>query len=246
MKKTFLLPLFVIAAACRLAAQPSGGMPGSQDLTWTKLFGYDAAFSAKADVEVSAGDAPPQNLAMNFALLGDKSRTDINLGEMKSAQTPPAAIATMKQMGMDRVIGIARPDLKFMYLIYPGMKSYAKMPLDQSATPLHDAKPKMEKTELGKDTLDGHPCVKNKIVITDESGVAHTFTVWNATDLKDFPVQLQTAERGSQVQIHFSNIKTEKPDAKLFEPPTGFTAYDDVQQMMATAMQKMMQQPATK
>ena len=34
----------------------------------------------------------------------------------------------MKSMGMDTMISISRPDLKLMYLVYPGLNSYAEMP----------------------------------------------------------------------------------------------------------------------
>ena len=57
---------------------------------------------------------------------------------------------------------------------------------------------KVETTEIGKETLDGHPCVKNKYVVTDNEGVKHESTVWNATDLKNFPVKIQTTEAATK------------------------------------------------
>ena len=38
--------------------------------------------------------------------------------------------------------------------------------------------------------MSGHPCVENKVVVTDAKGATNEFTVWNATDLKNFPVKI--------------------------------------------------------
>ena len=93
---------------------------------------------------------------------------------------------------------------------------------------------KMEKTSLGKETIDGHPCEKNKVVATNEKGEKHEVTVWNATDLKDFPIQMQMPDEqsGTSILMKFKNVKLGKPDAKLFDAPTGLTKYDDTQSLM--------------
>ena len=36
---------------------------------------------------------------------------------------------------------------------------------------------KLEATELGKETVAGHPCVKNKVIVTDDKGDKHESTV---------------------------------------------------------------------
>ena len=67
----------------------------------------------------------------------------------------------------------------------------------------------METTELGKDTVDGHPCVKNKVIVTDNEGSKHESTVWNATDLKNFPVKIETDRTGRQTMtMLFKNVST--------------------------------------
>ena len=98
----------------------------------------------------------------------------------------------------------------------------------------------METTELGKDTVDGHDCVKNKVTVTDKEGKQHESTVWNATDLKNFPVKIVTTEQGNNGTMLFKNISMTKPAASNFEPPAGLTKYDNVQTMMQTEMMKKM------
>ena len=95
------------------------------------------------------------------------------------------------------------------------------------------------KTEvLGRETLDGHACVKNKIIITPPKGEPQTFTVWNATDLKDFPIQTLTRQDTDTVITRYTNVQLLKPDAKQFEPPAGFEEYKGLAAFQAGMMKK--------
>jgi hypothetical protein len=176
---------------------------------------------------------------MDFALLDGKMRIEIDMSKMKNLDVPAEAAASMKQFGMDRVVSLVRPDKQTSYVIFPGMQSYAAMPLPKQDLETYAKNPKIEKTALGKENIDGHPCVKNKVVMTDDAGQKHEATVWNATDLKDFPVQIQTMEKGDTVILRYRQIQLAKPDAKQFEPPADFKAYDDIQSLMQGAMMKM-------
>jgi hypothetical protein len=141
---------------------------------------------------------------------------------------------------MDRMIAISRPDTKTAFVIYPGLEAYAAMPMDDTSATAPDSAFKIKTTELGKETIDGHPCVKNKTIVTDEQGTNHESTVWNATDLKNFPVKIETSEQGNQVTMVFKDVKLAKPDAKQFEPPASFKKYDDMRAMMQAEMMKRM------
>src|SRR6185369_11195089 len=129
------------------------------------------------------------------------------MGNIKSKDMPPQAMAQMKAAGMDKIITIMRKDTKTMYLIYPNMKASAKMPLTKEQAATLDKDPKMEKTAMGKETVDGHPCQKNKVVFTDDKGQKKETFVWNATDLKDFPVRVETKEGDTTVQMDFKQIQ---------------------------------------
>src|SRR5207249_2517026 len=84
---------------------------------------------------------------------------------------------------------------------------------------------KVEKTTLGKETVDGHPCAKNQVVVKNGTNVVLTATTWNASDLKDFPVQVVTKEKDMTSIMHFQEILFVRLDAKQFEPPAGFKQY---------------------
>lgn len=232
-RKAIALGLVVMPLFCAAAfAQMPGGGPAGVDATLVKLMGKVAAFSAKAEARVLDKD---QNelitTPMTFAKLDDKVRVEVDLAQVRGKSVIAADAARMKELGMDRVVSITRPDKKEMYLIYPGLQSYVSVPLSKEEAEAA-AKPQFEATVLGKETIDGHPCVRNKVVVPDQGGQKREVLVWNATDLKEFPIQIQTTENGATVVMRYSDVKLAKPDAKQFDPPAGFKKFDDLQQMM--------------
>ena len=225
MKITSLLATLLLAAAIHVSAErgPSDD-PGA---SLTQFFGSNNTFSADCDLTVTNADNT-QAVAgtMKYAMAGDKVRTEVDMAKMKNSQMPPDAIGSLEKMGMARAVSITRPDQKLVYLIYPDLKSYAKMPAPPQIKPTNQTA-QVVLTKLGEETIGGHPCVKNNATVTGNDGQTHQATLWNATDLKNFPIQVQSSEQGMTVTMLFRNINLARPDATLFDPPAGFTAYDD-------------------
>jgi len=129
----------------------------------------------------------------------------------------------LKQAGLDRMVSIFRPDKKATYLVYPGVQSYQELPLAKGEAEAYEQGLRPEKTVLGKETLDGHPCVKNKVIVKSGKGpVLEAFT-WNATDLKDFPLQIEMKENGNTMRMYFTQVRLIKPDARQFELPANYS-----------------------
>ena len=82
---------------------------------------------------------------------------------------------------------------------------------------------------------------KKNVILTDSKGVKHESTLWNATDLKKFPVKMETTEKGTLVTMHFKDVTFTKPETKLFELPAEYAKYDSMQTMMQQVMMKRMQ-----
>ncbi|MBA4149312.1 MAG: DUF4412 domain-containing protein [Verrucomicrobia bacterium] len=221
------------------------GPPSNFNKTLMKIFGKNNAFSATADIKVSDAKSNTEStsLTMKMAYLDGKVRADVDMANMKSAELPPEAIEQMTAMGMDKMTTIVLPDTKTMLLIYPSMNAYTEMPMAQEESAALEKEPKMVKTVLGKETIDGHPTVKHKVIITDETGKAQEMTIWNATDLKDFPIKMETIEEGSKVVMTYKDIKLGKPDATLFEAPKTAKKYASAQQMIMEKMMQQQQQP---
>jgi hypothetical protein len=100
--------------------------------------------------------------------------------------------------------------------------------------------PKIEKTALGKETIDGHECMKNKGRITDDKAQTLEFTTWEAKDLKGFPLQIETTEKDTTSRIRYKQVQFAKPDAAQFDAPAGYTKYKDTQELMQGMMKKML------
>jgi hypothetical protein len=205
-----------------------------------KLFGDNQTFSA--GLEMQTTDDSSNNIIIPGKISFDtgKSRFEFNLTDMKGGQMPTNAAAQMKSMGLDEMVAVARPDKKVNYRIYPGLQSYVEMPPAKADSAPPNSDYTVEITEMGKETVDGHPCVKNKYIVTDKEGVKHESTVWNATDLKKFPVKIQTTESSGDVTMLFKNVSLAKPAASLFDPPADFKKYDTIQQLMQQEMMKRM------
>src|SRR6266498_226255 len=182
------------------AQMPSGGPPG-WNAAMTKLFGDIKAFSAKAEMRaLDKSGRPVIQVPMNFALLDNKVRLDIDMTLLKGPKAPPDQVALLKQMAMDRVACIVALDKKAMQLIFPSLAAYVETPLPEDEVAARDKDLKLDKTPLGKETIDGHPCVKNRVVMSDaRGGLKAEAVVWNATDLKGFPVQMQMNDNETTV-----------------------------------------------
>jgi hypothetical protein len=228
-----------------------------------KLFGENTAYSATLEMQsTDSSTGSTISTPGKVAALEGKSRFEMDLTQMKGGNLPPQAAEQMKQMGMDKMVVISRPDKKVTYMIYPNLAAYTETPIQNSETAAAAADFKLETTELGKETLDGHPCVKTKAVVTDGKGNKHESIVWNATDLKNFPIKIETtgqfskttaqiedeklvktettSEQGRKATMLFKDVKLAKPDAGLFDPPTSYKHYDNLQQMMQQEMMKRM------
>jgi outer membrane lipoprotein-sorting protein len=217
-------------------AQAPGGPPPDPCAALGKFFTRDAAFTATAKV-VTTGKKPRNNQTMEmfFAVSGGNMRNEMDMTKMSGVRA--SDVDGMKQMGMDKMVILKQADKQAAYIVYPGLQSYCDMPPGKGQT---DGK--LEKTELGTETVDKHPCTKSKLTLTDKEGRTAEALVWEATDMKNFPIQYQTVDEGQTTTTTFTNIKMEKPDASLFEVPANYKKYGNMQEMMMGNMQRMMQQ----
>jgi hypothetical protein len=229
------------------AQVPGAGSAGGVNAALTRLFGKVNAFSAQVEVRVTdKSQKELMDTPMDFSLLNKQIRVAVDMSQMRNKDMPAGAAAALKQIGMARVISVIRPDKKLIYIMYPDQQCFVAMPLKGDNPDSEDKEPRLQKTALGKETIDGHPCVKNKVVITDSKGQSVDAITWNATDLKDFPIQIQTTEKDNTSTLRFKQIQFEKPDPALFDPPSGYAEYKDQTALMTAIMKKGAAEPAAK
>ena len=237
---TVAVSLTLASAQAQMGGRPGMGPQGPQFTgAMAKVFGENTAFSANMEIQADMGG---QAMTMPAKLSYNKGQTrmEMDLTAVKGGHLPPQALGQLKAMGMDSMVTINQPDKKMTYLVYPGLQAYCEMPLQNPDAAKAESDFKVATTELGKETVAGHDCVKNKVVVTDKDGASQEFTVWNATDLKNFPVKLEMTQRGVASTITFSDIKLGAPEASAFTPPSDFKKYDSMQAMMQQEMMKHM------
>ncbi len=237
MKRALNLKSLALIVAALLANSSSfaqfGATPPGMDPSLTKLFGQNTAFSAGGQVAIQvASQNQPMNVDMKVSMLEGKMRMEMDMSKLAG----PGPGSQLRLMGMDQVVFISLPEKKMVLQVYPGLQGYMEttMPAAQAAGATKDYK--IEKASLGKETIDAHACEKNKVTMTDDKGEKHEFVVWNAADLKDFPLRFQTTEQGNTITVNYRDVKLDKPDAKLFEAPAGFTKYGSQMDLMQAVM----------
>lgn len=235
--------LLSLVGVVSLHAQVTAGASPGLNAALLRLFGGVTAFTAQLELRmVDAKGVETLNAPMKFSLLDGKMRGDLDVTKLKSKDLPALAATAASSVGMDRVITLVRPDKKETYLLYPKFQACVAAPLEDEDVNALKKPAKLEKTPLAKETLDGHPCIKTKVVVTEPDGRKHTATVWSATDLKDFPVQIQTVDDTDTIIMRFRQVKFERPAAKDFDLPAGTKKYDDAGELSKAVMKELIGQ----
>ena len=207
----------VVLHCLAVHAQMLDGVPSAM----VKLFGGNP-FTAQAEMRVTnTNHVLVLQMPTAFAADETRLRLDLDMKLIKSSMVAPEMIKMFVQAGKDRVTSVVRPDKKMTYIIYPTARLYSIMQISPADAEI--ANQKLEKKSLGKETIDGHACVKNQVIVRSSRGaVLLQATTWNAADLKDFPIQIEMKDAGNSTTLHFKNVGLVKPDPKLFDIPAGF------------------------
>ena len=244
--KTFQIVTTVVLAGCAIAPAVFGqGMRGAQgDRAAGRLAGMldkTTSFTATAQSSTLDSSGVETITDMNYAVRDGMVRMETDLTKTKTMRKGKPVkkrnddMEGMAGMGMDKQVTLVRPDKQATFLVYPGMKAYCEAPKTAAAD-----NSKTEWTEQGRDTIDGHPCVKYLVTTTKADGTKEESTSWKATDLQNFIIQTVTVSGGDTTTLTFKNVKLDKPAAALFELPADFKRYGSMQEMMMGAMQQMM------
>jgi hypothetical protein len=238
-KVTGALAAFSGLFAVALQGQVPAGSQAGLNAAMLKLFGDIPGFSSKAEVRlVEKGSADVVTMTVDFAMRDGKARMDLDMGAMRSKQLPPETLAAFKVAGLDKLATIVRPDQKSTLLIYPAVQSFTEMPMSKDEAGGLDRKFRIEKTPVGRETIDGRNCEKNKVVISADNGEKHEATVWYAADLRNFPLKVQMDQAQMTVILHYREVKLVPPDASRFEAPAGFTKHATAEHLMQNAMMR--------
>jgi outer membrane lipoprotein-sorting protein len=90
----------------------------------------------------------------------------------------------------------------------------------------------VDRSSAGTDTVDGHPCKVENLTVTPQNGEPHKMKVWEAQDLKGFPIKIETQTSRGPMTIEYKDISFREPEASLFVHP------DNCRQMPAVPAQR--------
>lgn len=231
-------PLFVclalgcLAEACLFAQLDGPGSPGVT-ASLIRLFGTNTAFTAQAEVQILGPDQKERvGLPMVLTRLDSKIRVEVDMARMRNREQPDA-LARLAPLGLDRVVSLIRPEQRTTWVAFPKLQAGVKLAMPRPEADAFLKKAKVERTSLGREKMAGHPCQKQRVIITDDRGQRHEATVWVATDLRELPVCVATREGNDTVVMRLTQVQFTRADAKAFEPPAGYTEYADMQALMA-------------
>jgi hypothetical protein len=230
---TSAFTLCVASTQAQFGGQPGGSQGFRFNGEMAKLFGANASFSADVETEMKGGPLTDTLKMPGKIYVADgKSRFELDVTKIHGGGLSEYNLAQMKEMGMDKTVLVSRPDKKVTYVFYPNLQSHLETPMDEKSASAKESDFKLETTEVGKETVDGHPCVKTKAVLTDKKGAKQEATLWCATDLKNFPVKVEKTEDKTLITMVFKDVQLAKPDAKMFDPPADSTKYKDIPGLM--------------
>ncbi len=218
--KIILLAAIALWPSLNASAQLPGGSAGGVNAALTLLFGNTTAFTSKVEAQILDSTRKESlRMPMNFAELDSKIRVEIDVTQIQSRNLPVPQVKEMKEPGLGKSVSIIRPDKKVSYMLYPGVQSYTTVPMPKEESDVLASHLKINKTVLGKETVEGHPCVKHHVTVANGERTILDAVTWNATDQKDFPIQIQTQDKGNTSILHFRQVQFVRPEAKLFEIP---------------------------
>jgi hypothetical protein len=108
-----------------------------------------------------------------------------------------------------------------------GRKQFFEQSLDpkSSVAALASFWPKvLSRESVGSETIDGHVCAIERVMMQGHDGVQRTAKVWTARDLQGFAVKYEVAQGNAPMTVKFGAVKLGPvQDRSLFAIPSGFT-----------------------
>lgn len=201
-RSVLVLVASLLIGVTTVQAQMGRG-PGADIQKYFEQMGLPKEFAVTAQME--AKNMPPMG-PMRMAVKNKKSRMEMSQGPM------------------GKMVMIHDADANKSYMVFPASKTYMEVPVMQPPKQEDKAKePKVEIKELGEEQKDGHACTKRLITVTDpEQPKPMEMTVWNAKDMQNLPVRMETKTDEGVMAITYKDYDTKAQDESLFKVPADY------------------------
>jgi hypothetical protein len=92
--------------------------------------------------------------------------------------------------------------------------------------------PNVSRTDAGTETVDGHPCKVEKVVVTRSDGKKIESKVWEAQDLQGLPVKIESHVGEIILSASYRDISVGTPERELFTLPEKCTPLEKMGQVV--------------
>lgn len=237
--------LWVTAGPAR-AQLANGLLPGLDHAPFlaaamSEVFSDSRAFSAVALAQLP-GRSPGQALPLGFATSKGRMRWYLNLERAQGLNLEPEVASLLREAKLGQILLLLRPETNAVVAI-PGLKAWFELPMPVPQSVKDKAQEKagfLQKTEVGREMVEGHPCVKYRLHNAGGKDSQEEAFVWQATDLKNLPIRFQARIHGEQYGLLFRDVRQSEPDPKLFDPPTGYTKIAGPEVLLQSALLRQM------
>jgi hypothetical protein len=222
--------------------------PITFDPALLKFLDADSAFTASADF-VTQADGKPDIMPLKIAILGSMTRVEMDITKEQGGKASDEVMAgyykDLKTAGSAESVSIFNPARKCTYIILPRLRAYFEAPIPQQQVQELKQRPKVQKTEVGKDKLDGRACTKYalRFAANGPMDVWRTWespsaTVWIGQDTPAFPIRIEVlgSDAHTNCTLVIKDVRSGKVDVRLFEPPKGFTRCESQEALMKIIM----------
>jgi hypothetical protein len=210
--------------AAVMVAMPEIKTPPPPSFGYMDWEGKKNFYALVRSVSLNKADNKSWTMDAPLWVTGPKMKMEMDMTKMMEASGAQNA----GQMPMSRMTMLNRGDKKVSYSLYPSVQKY----IVHTEVEQQDEKPKVEKTKVGSETIDGHPCDKFKVVITSKSEKPQEGFIWNARDLGGMTIRSQVENNDFKITTDLKNIVLKSSPASVFEIPAGYTEAKNFMEIM--------------
>jgi hypothetical protein len=220
-----------VAPAAVTIAMPEIKAPAPPSFGYMDWEGKKDFYAVVHSVSLNKSDNKSWVMDAPLWITGPKMKMEMDLTKMFQASGGKDA----SQSPMSRMTMLNRGDKKTGYTLYPNVQKYIVH--TETEDPVGE-KPKVEKTKVGSETIDGHPCDKYKVVITYKNEKPQEGFIWNARDLGGMTIRSEVENKDYKMTTDLKNIVLKSSPASVFEIPQGYTQAKDFMELMMSAQPK--------
>ena len=235
---TFSLMAMTLGWSSLTTLAQGAGIPGGElgyNAAMAKLFADIPHFAANVETTLTnLTDKTRLTVPMRMLKRQDELRIEVDFVKLKGTGLALQGLAAMQNIGMARMTSLVDPKKKGMTVVFPDLKAYSKVSMAEADLP--EAGFKVAKKAVGKDTVDGQPCIRQQVTLTSTDGKKVDATTWESTTLGNFPIRMFFKQTEGSLTMLFRNVELKPQDEALFKVPTDHKAFESVSSLMQEAM----------